>query len=96
MGSFSPLGNLGGKKEGCVLLTGGPHVGGGTPLLGIFRQMPPHPQERNFMTFICQGYGGRAARHFYLDTSELRKSLGKAEQLLWAALHWRTLWLLEL
>lgn len=52
-------------------------LGGGTPLLGIFRQMPPHPQERNFMTFICQGCGGRAARHFYLDTSELRKSWGR-------------------
>lgn len=65
MGSFSALGNLGGKKEGCLLLKGGPRVcvwGGGPSLLGIFRQTSLHPQERNFMTFICQGCVGASRR----------------------------------
>lgn len=37
VGSFSALGNLGGKKEECVLLKEGPLVGA-TSLLDIFRQ----------------------------------------------------------
>lgn len=67
-------------QEGRVCITEArAPCGGATSLLDIFRQTSPHPQERNFMTFICQGcVGARAAGHFYLDTSELRKSTRKA------------------
>lgn len=51
MGSFSVLGNVGGKKKGCVLLKEGPLVGANS-LLGLQTDIS-HPQERNFMTFIC-------------------------------------------
>ena len=56
----------------------------------------PTPRKETLRHSFVRGGWGRAVRHFYLDTSELRKSLGKAKQLLWAALHWRTLWLLDL
>lgn len=94
MGSFSPLGNLGGKREGCVLLTGGPHVGGHSNYWASSDRRLPTPRKELYDIHLS-GAGG-AARHFYLDTSELRKACGRLEQLLWAALHWRTLWLLEL
>lgn len=58
MGSFRVLGNLGGKREGCVLLKGGPLVGDHFTAGWLQTDISPHPQERNFTTFICQGCMG--------------------------------------
>lgn len=78
--SFGVPGKLGGNEEGCALLKRGAPIvcvcwWGCRCWISSQRCLP-----RDFMALICQGVWGRAAGHFHLDPSELRKSIQRRWQ----------------
>ena len=58
VGSFSALGNLGGKKEGCLLLKGGPRVWGGHFTTGYLQTAISPPPGKELYDIHLSGVCG--------------------------------------